>query len=148
MLAAITEDMQNGFYMDTIIASKPLMINPNLPRFVRTGDKVSISTRISNTTRNGYSGLFTLKIFDPENDSILYRTELPFKTDAGKTQSITNTFTAEEWNIPAMGIRLQAMAEDGTSDGEQHLLPILPYRVFLTEAASPKKKVETGMKSK
>ena len=61
MLAAITEDMQNGFY----IASKPLMINPNLPRFVRTGDKVSISTRISNTTRNGYSGLFTLEIFDP-----------------------------------------------------------------------------------
>lgn len=39
-----------------------------------------------------------------------------------------------------IGIRLQAMAEDGTSDGEQHLLPILPYRVFLTEAASPKKK--------
>lgn len=140
MLAAITEDMQNGFYMDTIIASKPLMINPNLPRFVRTGDKVSISTRISNTTRNGYSGLFTFEIFDPENDSILYRTEHPFKTDAGKTQSITNTFTAEEWNIPAIGIRLQAMAEDGTSDGEQHLLPILPYRVFLTEAASPKKK--------
>lgn len=79
MLAAITEDMQNGFYMDTIIASKPLMINPNLPRFVRTGDKVSISTRISNTTRNGYSGLFTFEIFDPENDSILYRTELPLK---------------------------------------------------------------------
>ena len=41
MLAAITEDMQNGFYMDTIIASKPLMINPNLPRFVRPAPSVS-----------------------------------------------------------------------------------------------------------
>ncbi len=142
MLVAITEDMQNGFHTDTIIASKPLMINPNLPRFVRTGDKVSIATRISNTTRNDYSGLFTFEIFNPENDSTLYCTELPFKTDAGKTQSIANTFTVEEWDIPAIGIRLQAVAEDGTSDGEQHLLPILPYRVFLTEAASPEKQGE------
>ena len=38
---------------------------------------------------------------NPENDSTLYCTELPFKTDAGKTQSIANTFTVEEWDIPA-----------------------------------------------
>lgn len=145
MLLAVTEDMHNGFYADTVIASKPLMAFPNLPRFARIGDRVSIATRISNTSRQTYKGHLSMELFNPENDSLLYRSKTPFETAPGETQSLTSTFATGAWSdMPCVGVRIVATADDGTSDGEQRLLPLLPRKIFLTEAASPEKRGDEG----
>lgn len=145
ILLAVTEDMNNGLFTDTVVASKPLMVFPNLPRFARTGDRVSIATRISNTSRQAYKGNLSMELFNPENDSLLYRSEAPFETAPGQTQSLPMAFSTEAWNdMPCVGVRLVATADDGTSDGEQRLLPLLPRRIFLTETASPEKHGNEG----
>ena len=47
---AYTSDLFTGRYEAQTISSKPLMVSPNLPRFVRQGDEVTVSTAIQNRT--------------------------------------------------------------------------------------------------
>ena len=42
------EDMNNGFLSDDIVAQKTLMVQPNMPRFVRMGDEAMVSARLFN----------------------------------------------------------------------------------------------------
>lgn len=145
ILLAVTEDMHNGLYTDTIVASKPLMVFPNLPRFARIGDRVTIATRLGNTTGKTYKGRLSMELFNPENDSLLFRSEIPFETAPGETLSLPMNFPTERWNqMPYVGVRIVATADDGTSDGEQRLLPLLPRQIFLTETASPEKRGKEG----
>ena len=92
ILLAVTEDIHSGLYSDTIVASKPLMVFPNLPRFARIGDRVTLATRLGNTTRQTYKGRLSMELFNPEDDSLLFRSEIPLETAPGETQSLNMTF--------------------------------------------------------
>ena len=64
---ANTEDMKYGMLTKEVISSKPLMVLPNLPRFMRQGDEVSVSTQVINNSKVTINGRVSLELFDPDN---------------------------------------------------------------------------------
>lgn len=132
---AHTKELKFGQLVKNVITSKPLMVVPNLPRFLRQGDRVSISTQILNQQEEAINGQVRLEWFDPSNDK-------PFSNLNEDSKSFNlgaKGQTMVKWmvNVPAtgdlIGCRIIADANAG-SDGEQHLLPILSNQIMVTES--------------
>ena len=124
---AHTTDLCYGSLSDETVAKKELMVQPNMPRFVRRGDEATISTRIINTGDNPLNGSAWLTLIDPETEETVLTEKADFAVDAGQTTSAT-------FNVNSLAIKVQASlliakvvaAAGNFSDGEQHYLPILP----------------------
>ncbi len=132
---AHTKDMKYGQLAKEVVSSKPLMVLPNLPRFVRQGDEVTISTQVINRSDDSLAGKVRLELFDPATEEIilcLTKSQFPFELAVGKQ-------TTANWTIPVpagrelLGVRIIADTET-VSDGEQHLLPVLSNEVLVTES--------------
>lgn len=121
---AYTKDLKFGSYENKMISQKQLMVAPNIPRFVRKGDMVSIATLIQNISARLMSGSFTFELFDPYTNKILEQKKQEFILEAGKSRSESVNFTVPE-GLDVLGIRVNAVAPS-VSDGEQHIIPILP----------------------
>lgn len=120
------------------VSKKELMVTPNAPRFLREGDKTSISTKVSNLSDNPINGEVKIEFFDPLTDKII-----DLKVDA-KTQQFSiakGTSSSVQWTfdvpqgIDLIGYRIVAKNEM-FSDGEQHALSVLPNRMLVTESMS------------
>ncbi|MFQ6927165.1 MAG: alpha-2-macroglobulin family protein [Parabacteroides merdae] len=87
-LLAQTEDLKYGYLSREIITSKPLMVTPNLPRFLRQGDEVTITAQISNQSSATMDGRASLELFDPDNGQpviCLTKSQKPFTLPADST---------------------------------------------------------------
>ena len=131
---AHTKDMSYGQLTKEVVSNKPLMVLPNLPRFVRKGDEVNISTQVINRSEGLLAGKVRLELFDPATDEpivCLTKSQYPFDLAAGQQ-------TTANWTIPVpagnelLGVRIIADTET-VSDGEQHLLPVLSNEILVTE---------------
>lgn len=133
---AHTQDMAHGTLTDETVAQKPVMVQPNVPRFLRTGDKAQITTRIANTTGKAISGTAHITLSDPSTDKIVYAKDVAFTAEAEKTAAVTFDYTPDgQQSLLVCKITANG---DGFSDGEQHYLPILPdhERVTVTSPFS------------
>ena len=129
---AYTKDLKYGSYKDEMISQKSLMVAPNIPRFVRKGDEVSITTLIQNISTRLMDGDFSFELFDPYTDKTLLQKKQEFILESGKSKSENVSFVVpEEWDV--LGIRVNA-ATSKFSDGEQHIIPVLPSRTLVTES--------------
>ena len=134
-LVANTKDLKYGTLTKEILSSKPLMVVPNLPRFVRQGDEISVSTQVINQSGEEIAGRVRIELFDPATDQpviCLSKSQRAFEL-------LPDSVATVSWQIPIpkqnglMGVRIIADSEAG-SDGEQRLLPILPDQIHLTES--------------
>ncbi len=133
-LLAHTEDMKYGYLSKEAVSNKPIMISPNLPRFLRNGDEAVISAQIINQTAEAIQGNAKLELFNPETEEILLQMEKPFSLTADETGAVQWNFRVEEWDkMGVLGCRVRATGAAG-SDGEQHLLPVLPNQTLITES--------------
>ena len=124
------EDMNYGQISATAVAQKDVMVQPNMPRFVRVGDKATISTRIINTADRDIKGQVAMILINPDNDELVWQEARSFETMAGKT--VNAAFSYEPTgDYPLLICKIVANA-DGFSDGEQHYLPILPNSELVT----------------
>ena len=111
--------------------SKEFMLTPNLPRFVRVGDKTSLTASISNMTGKPQAGTVTLILFDPMTEKVISTQKQKFSLVAGKTIGVSFQFTVSD-KYEILGCRM--IADSGTfSDGEQQLLPVLSNKEHLVE---------------
>lgn len=129
--AAHTPDMMTGNIEASFTAKKDFMVQPNMPRFARTDDNTTISSRIINTSDKQLSGNITLFITNPQNDQTLLIKKQKFDIAGGKTGEASFTFSPSEFILPDHGTppelvvcKIVAQA-NGMSDGELHYLPIL-----------------------
>ena len=132
---AHTEDLRYGQVMKEAISQKKLMVTPNIPRFLREGDEVSISANISNLSMWEIKGTVSIGFFDPATNRptiSVPRDSRHFTLDAGKTITVTWTFQVPA-GLDLTGLRIKAVSPD-FSDGEQHLVPVLPNRMLVTES--------------
>ena len=107
------------------------MLTPNLPRFVRVGDKTSLTASISNMTGKPQAGTVTLILFDPMTEKVISTQKQKFSLVAGKTIGVSFQFTVSD-KYEILGCRM--IADSGTfSDGEQQLLPVLSNKEHLVE---------------
>lgn len=135
-LLAQTEDLQYGYLSREIITHKPLMVTPNLPRFLRQGDEVTFTAQISNQSSGTLDGRARLELFDPDNDQpavSLHQSQKPFTLGADSTTTVSWSFRVPASANGVIGCRIIAESDQG-SDGEQHLIPVLPNEILVTES--------------
>ena len=140
---AHTKDMCYGNLEGEAVAKKDVMIQPNVPRFVREGDEATISARIFNTGEKNVQGKAWLRLIDPETDKVVCETSQPFSVAVDGTTSVDfNLSISQSLNLSICQV---IAAGDGFSDGEQHYLPILPSteRINVT---LPFTQIEPGQK--
>ena len=117
-------NMNYGMIEGECVASKKIMVMPNMPRFVRNGDKATIATRVANTTDKEISTTLTLQMVDPATDKVLFSKKQKVSIAANSTASATFEYSPDGKN-ELLICRISAEGKD-YSDGEQHYLPVLP----------------------
>lgn len=128
---ANNQDMASGQLERYITTSKPLMVRPNLPRFLRSGDQAELKVTISNLSDSLQQGVSTLELFTPGNNQVFFSQQESFSVGAGESQTLSFSFTVPEQTDLA-GCRITAVSGH-FSDGEQSLLPVLPNEILVTE---------------
>ncbi|WP_334124529.1 alpha-2-macroglobulin family protein [Empedobacter brevis] len=137
MALAHTPDLKTGYLEQNVRTQKDLMVVPNMPRFLREGDKVSVSSKINNLSDNVLNGSAKLMLFDAfTNQPIDGQFKLTnavqnFSVAKGSSDQVTWTIDVPK-NVQAVVYRVVASAGD-FSDGEESALPILTNRMMVTE---------------
>ena len=136
-LLAHTETLESAVKKLSTVTQKELMVLPNAPRFLREGDEIVISTKISNLTYNSLSGTANLMLTDAVNGSNISKQLI---SDSGNNNftvdSLGNTQVSWRLKIPTglQAVQYTVNAKAGSfSDGEQNLLPVLSNRMLVTE---------------
>ena len=125
---AHTQDMNYGFLSDKIVARKLFMIQPNMPRFVREGDKAQIPVTLSNIDEKDIRGEVVCQILDAETQKPLQTLRKQFNLPAGKSDAAM--FDIDVSKLGGAGVVICRITGKGGnfSDGEEHYLPILTSR--------------------
>ena len=141
MAFAHTADLASGYQEKTLITQKPLMLQPNAPRFLREGDRMELSVNIINLENQEINGSVSLELFDATTNKPVdgwFKNMLPVQYfSTGPLQSMVLKFPIE---IPftfnsVLGYRFRAQSKDGQfSDGEEAALPVLSNRMLVTES--------------
>ncbi|MCR4918794.1 MAG: alpha-2-macroglobulin, partial [Prevotella sp.] len=138
MGVAHTRSMMHGTLFDEAVASKDVMIQPNMPRLVRQGDRATIAARVINLGDNAISGTARLVLLDAETEKVVAQAAQPVSLTADSTVAVTFPVEPQEkWPalvIARVTIEAKATTHAGHhfSDGEQHYLPVLPAREHVT----------------
>lgn len=119
------------------ISQKELMVTPNMPRFLRHGDRAAISTKISNLSKGTINGSVKMEFFNPVTEEIIGNISLKdqehsFSLQQGASSNVWWTFDVPA-DIDIVGVRIVAQSED-FSDGEQHALAVFSNRMMVTES--------------
>lgn len=142
---AHTKDLELVSFSKEAVTQKPLMVVPNLPRFLREGDRITLTAKINLLEGKRAEGTAVLELYDPFTNASLNK--------AFGLQADTRTFIAApgasapvEWNIVvpegvnACGVRMTAKSAGGPrsdnafADGEERVLPVLTDRMLVTES--------------
>lgn len=136
-LLAHTKKLKSAIKTLETVTQKELMVLPNLPRFLRQGDKIIVSSKIANLTDIQLSGQAKLELFDAITNKPIdtdLKNELntkAFNVDANGNTNVSWTLYIPE-NIQAVQYKIVAKAGN-YSDGEQNILPVLSNRMLVTE---------------
>lgn len=130
---AHTKDVRYGNVDTTIVAKKDFMIQPNMPRFVREGDKVSIASRIVNQSETTQTTTVRFIIKDADTDEIIWAEKKEVVVEAGKTAQAVFNYNVSD-RFPLLICEITAESADFT-DGERNYLPVLSSKKYVTEAA-------------
>ncbi len=114
----------SGVFGADIIASKPVMVQPQLPRFLRAGDRIELRASVMNNTDSTASVNSFIEIYSTLNDAVLSRRDFTDTLAAGASACISIELQAPD-DASMIGVRTRATAGRFT-DGEQSILPILP----------------------
>lgn len=121
----------------SIFTQLPLMVQPNMPRFLSQGDRLVLKSRISNLDTSAMAGNANCIIEDvvtgQDITSVISKTLKQSFSLAAKA----NTAVAFELNIPnnflhPLRIKITASA-GGFADGEEHIIPILSKKILVSQ---------------
>ena len=132
------KEMRSGFLSDSMVMAKDIMVQPNPPRFLREGDKIEFTVKVSNQSPTIQKGTVRLTFTDARtNQSVDVKlgnkmTDLNFEIPAKQSRTYS-------WKISVSDdlgvITYKAVGGTGKiSDGEEGYLPVLSRRIFVTES--------------
>ena len=130
--------LQSGSITQEVITQKELMIQPNAPRFLREGDKIAFTVKVTNLSDKEQTGSVALELYDAV-------------TDESRNAEFKNNENKKSFTVPAKQsrgfswvldvpykpgfVKYKAVGATNThSDGEEGLLPILSSRILVTES--------------
>ncbi len=142
---AHTKDLQLAQFTRETVTQKPLMIVPNLPRFLRSGDRITLTAKINVIEQGRAEGLASLELFDPYTNAMLNKIfgmqvkDQAFVAAVGASAVVEWSIAVPE-GVDVCGLRITAQSKGGprstivASDGEERALPVLTDKVLVTES--------------
>lgn len=135
---ALTKDLKSGIVYNETVTQKDLMIMPNPPRFLREGDEIYFTAKVSNLSDSSLTGSATLQLFDAFTmkpvDALFENTDniKSFSAEKGMSEGLSWRLKVPLGKVDAIVYRV--IATSGIhSDGEENALPILVNRMLVTE---------------
>lgn len=122
------KEMRNGLLVDEVVAQKTVMVQPNLPRFLREGDKAVLVAKVFNTSDKKMNGEARMQIIDPETGKVVWQKQQKYNVDANGTTTVNYEVEGLQ---EGTYINKVVVAGNGYSDGEQHYLPVLSDKELL-----------------
>ena len=123
---AHTQDMMFGQMEDEAVARKDVMIQPNMPRFLRQDDRAVISARIINMSDQALSGTAMLQLLDPETEQVVMEQKQQTTVKDSSTVSVSFSVDCRQLKVQCpLYIARMSISTPKHSDGEQHYLPLL-----------------------
>lgn len=138
MSFAHTQDFMTGYDERFVQTQKDLMVFPNAPRFLRDGDKLSFSAKVSNLSQGSLNGKATLQIWDAvamkeiTGELIPGSNTLSFDIEKGRSQGLSWNINVPESKYAAITYRVTAIADNHT-DAEENTIPVVSNRILVTE---------------
>ena len=139
MALAHTKDLAFGYSTKEIITQKQLMVQPNIPRFLREGDRIELSAKIVNLTEKELTGYAELQLFDAATNKPVdnvFKNESPrenFTIAAGQSGAVKFHLAVPDSFNDVLTWRIVAKADE-FSDGEEASFPVLTNRMLVTES--------------
>ncbi len=132
------KQLRSGAITDKVVTAKDLMVEPNPPRFMREGDTLEFTVKVTNQSDAPQTGTIRLTFTDAATQASVdaalanQKTEQPFDIPAKQSRSYS-------WRIAvpdSLGVlTYKAVAASSTlSDGEEGFLPVLSRRILVTES--------------
>lgn len=121
----------------SIFTQLPMMVQPNMPRFLYQGDKIILQTRITNLDSTNLSGTINCIIEDAVTGEDITSAIITNKQQSFAVQQKSNSNASYTFNIPnnllhPLKIKITARA-GGFSDGEEHIIPILSKKILVSQ---------------
>jgi hypothetical protein len=138
MAFAHTKDLKYGFIQKEVVTQKDLMVVPNAPRFLREGDEISVTAKVSNLSQEDQSGNAQLFLYDA-------LTMKDITAELAVNKSTVQAFTAKKgqsaplvWTLKIPqgygAVQYKVVASAGNfTDGEENAVPVLSNRILVTE---------------
>lgn len=132
MAIAHDKQVRHGYIETQAVASKPVMVTPNVPRFLRQGDKAVLATRITNTTSQTQKGQTVLQLINAETGKVVIEQRTNFTVKPKDVSAVRFNIPLKDDMEPTLYIYKVWAEGNGFSDGEQHYLPVLPIVESIT----------------
>lgn len=119
-------------YAAECMSSKPVMVQANLPRFLRQGDKARVLATVYNNSDEAAVVATTIELFDIATGAVVKTAAVTDSIAAG-----ASSLAAIDIDVPtdasAIGYRVRAVG-GGFSDGEQSAIPVLASSATVVES--------------
>ncbi len=134
MALAWTSDMQAGKLVRDFVAAKPVMVQPNLPRFLREGDSARVLATVYNNSGEEREINSVVEVFDPVSMKTLFSSE---STDlvAADGSTVVAIDIVAPYDATAIGYRVRS-GNAAFSDGEQALIPVESAQCDVVESTA------------
>ncbi|HND53222.1 MAG TPA: alpha-2-macroglobulin family protein, partial [Pirellulaceae bacterium] len=130
--------LRGGYFEDKAVTSKDLMIQPNPPRFLREGDELEFTVKVSNKSTSRQVGKVKLALTDARTGSSVddalnnKASDQSFDIPAGESKSFSWKLAVPD-GLPPLSYKAVG-ATERLSDGEEGLVPVLSRRILVTES--------------
>ena len=140
MTLAHDKELASGYSEKTVITQKPMMVQPNAPRFIREGDRMELVTKVVNMSDKEITGTVQLELIDAATNKSIdgwFKNVFPnqyFTVEAGQSMAVKFPIEIPFNFNSALTYRIKAISKDGAfSDGEESAMPVLTNRMLVTE---------------
>ncbi|MDD3320804.1 MAG: alpha-2-macroglobulin family protein [Paludibacter sp.] len=133
MMLAHTKDLYFGQNEAQVVTQKDLMVQMNLPRFVRRSDKLVLSANVINLTDKELDANIQFEMIDPATGKVIVTKTAPLSLGRGAGGEVVE-FEVSEFSSYDLVICKVIARAGNFSDGEQKYLPVLPDKILITES--------------
>ncbi|MFT3683232.1 MAG: MG2 domain-containing protein [Ferruginibacter sp.] len=136
-MLAHTKDARFIYAERKIVTQLPLMVQPNMPRFLYQGDMIRLQSRISNLDTMNLSGISNCMIEDAVTGEDITRQLTTVSKQNFTVDKRSNNYAAYNLQVPENllhPLKIKIIARAGNfTDGEEYTIPVLNKKILVTQ---------------
>lgn len=125
-------ELDAATFMAQAVANKPVMVQPNVPRFLRQGDKACVLATVFNNSDDRMSVRAVAEVFNIETGEVVTSSADTLSL-APKGSGIVAIDVTAPAGVSAIGYRVKAIGGN-FADGEQAAIPVLTSDATVIES--------------